>query len=91
MGRKRKQKSQPQHEVPSSLSLLEEMSRVSASDSRNGVELAGSSLAKTSSGSAGGKTGVAEAVDREKTCPMLLRVFCSTSRHSPINEYNRGE
>ena len=30
------------------------------------------------------------ALDREKTCPLLLRVFCSTSRHNPMNEYNRG-
>ncbi len=29
-------------------------------------------------------------VDREKTCPMLLRVFCSTSRHNPLQDYNRG-
>jgi len=31
------------------------------------------------------------ALDREKTCPLLLRVFCSTSRHNPMNEYNRGK
>eukprot|EP00094_Tigriopus_californicus_P011962 TCALIF_11556-PA protein Name:"Similar to Bin1 Histone deacetylase complex subunit SAP18 (Drosophila melanogaster)" AED:0.26 eAED:0.26 QI:0/0.33/0.5/0.75/0.66/0.75/4/45/200 len=30
------------------------------------------------------------ALDREKTCPFLLRVFCSTSRHAPIQDYNRG-
>ena len=30
-------------------------------------------------------------LDREKTCPLLLRVFCSTSRHNPMNEYNRGK
>ena len=30
-------------------------------------------------------------LDREKVCPLLLRVFCSTSRHNPIQEYNRGE
>merc|ERR1712018_16258 len=30
-------------------------------------------------------------VDREKTCPLLLRVFCSTnSRHHPLSEYMRG-
>lgn len=29
-------------------------------------------------------------VDREKTCPLLLRVFLSTGRHSNINEYRRG-
>ncbi|CAJ0565959.1 unnamed protein product, partial [Mesorhabditis spiculigera] len=30
-------------------------------------------------------------VDREKTCPLLLRIFCSNSRHNPISEYgNRG-
>lgn len=31
------------------------------------------------------------ALDREKTCPFLLRVFCSTSRHAPIQDYNRGK
>ena len=30
-------------------------------------------------------------LDREKTCPLLLRVFCSTSRHNPMIEYNRGK
>ncbi|XP_058445977.1 histone deacetylase complex subunit SAP18 [Malaya genurostris] len=29
-------------------------------------------------------------VDREKTCPLLLRVFCSTGRHHSANEYNHG-
>ncbi|XP_045198868.1 histone deacetylase complex subunit SAP18-like [Mercenaria mercenaria] len=29
-------------------------------------------------------------VDREKTCPLLLRVFYNTGRHSPLNEYTRG-
>lgn len=29
-------------------------------------------------------------IDREKTCPLLLRVFCSTGRHHPLNEYLRG-
>ncbi|KAI0210337.1 Histone deacetylase complex subunit SAP18 [Lamellibrachia satsuma] len=29
-------------------------------------------------------------IDREKTCPLLLRVFCSTGRHHPLNEYARG-
>nr|CAG4641332.1 EOG090X0HU3 [Eulimnadia texana] len=29
-------------------------------------------------------------VDREKTCPYLLRVFCSYGRHNPIGEYRRG-
>ena len=30
-------------------------------------------------------------IDRESVCPFLLRVFCSTSRHNPIMDYNRGE
>ncbi|XP_013411007.1 histone deacetylase complex subunit SAP18 [Lingula anatina] len=30
------------------------------------------------------------AIDREKTCPLLLRVFCSTGRHNPVSEYSRG-
>ncbi|KAL4233378.1 Histone deacetylase complex subunit sap18 [Mactra antiquata] len=29
-------------------------------------------------------------VDREKTCPLLLRVFYSTGRHSQLLEYSRG-
>lgn len=30
------------------------------------------------------------AVDREAVTPLLLRVFCSTSRHNSINDYSRG-
>ena len=30
-------------------------------------------------------------VDRETTCPLLLRVFCSTSRHNPMSDYMKGE
>jgi len=29
-------------------------------------------------------------VDREVTCPLLLRVFCSTSRHNNMSEYMKG-
>ncbi|GAB6030618.1 Histone deacetylase complex subunit sap18 [Chamberlinius hualienensis] len=29
-------------------------------------------------------------VDREKTCPLLLRVFCHTGRHHNLSEYSRG-
>ncbi|XP_055702522.1 histone deacetylase complex subunit SAP18 [Phlebotomus papatasi] len=29
-------------------------------------------------------------VDREKTCPLLLRVFCSTGRHHSAAEYAHG-
>lgn len=29
-------------------------------------------------------------IDREKTCPLLLRVFCSTGRHHSISEYMYG-
>ncbi|XP_040573356.1 histone deacetylase complex subunit SAP18 [Lepeophtheirus salmonis] len=32
-----------------------------------------------------------ESVNREKVCPLLLRVFCSTSRHNPLTEYSRGK
>ena len=31
------------------------------------------------------------AVDREATCPLLLRVFCSTSRHNSMSEYSKGD
>uniref|UniRef100_A0A1I7TT51 18 kDa Sin3-associated polypeptide n=1 Tax=Caenorhabditis tropicalis TaxID=1561998 RepID=A0A1I7TT51_9PELO len=27
-------------------------------------------------------------IDREKVCPLLLRVFCSNNRHNPISEFN---
>ncbi|GAB1602431.1 histone deacetylase complex subunit SAP18-like [Argonauta hians] len=30
-------------------------------------------------------------IDREKTCPLLLRVFCNTGRHHPLSEYLRGQ
>jgi len=30
------------------------------------------------------------AVNRESTCPLLLRVFCSTSRHNPMGDFTRG-
>ncbi|UYV71377.1 SAP18 [Cordylochernes scorpioides] len=29
-------------------------------------------------------------VDREKTCPLLLRVFIHNGRHHPMSEYYRG-
>ncbi|XP_017494597.1 PREDICTED: histone deacetylase complex subunit SAP18 isoform X2 [Rhagoletis zephyria] len=29
-------------------------------------------------------------IDREKTCPLLLRVFCSTGRHHSVSEYMYG-
>merc|ERR1712071_129861 len=31
-----------------------------------------------------------EPVDREKTCPLLLRVFYSFGRHNPITEFRAG-
>ena len=27
-------------------------------------------------------------LDREKVCPMLLRVFVANNRHNPMSEYN---
>lgn len=33
---------------------------------------------------------VEKPVDREKTCPLLLRVFCSTGRHNSPGDYARG-
>lgn len=29
-------------------------------------------------------------IDREKTCPLLLRVFCNAGRHHNIMQYSRG-
>jgi len=29
-------------------------------------------------------------IDREKTCPLLLRVFCQIGRHHKTDEFNRG-
>ncbi|XP_065308351.1 histone deacetylase complex subunit SAP18 [Dermacentor albipictus] len=29
-------------------------------------------------------------IDREKTCPLLLRVFLNNSRHHSMSEYSRG-
>ncbi|XP_055610034.1 histone deacetylase complex subunit SAP18 [Uranotaenia lowii] len=36
------------------------------------------------------KQQLVKSVDREKTCPLLLRVFCSTGRHHSASEYNHG-
>ena len=30
-------------------------------------------------------------VDRETTCPLLLRVFVNTNRHNPMSDYTKGE
>ena len=30
-------------------------------------------------------------IDREKVCPLLLRVFCANSRHNNLADYNRGK
>ena len=30
-------------------------------------------------------------IDREKVCPLLLRVFCANSRHNNLSDYNRGK
>jgi len=32
----------------------------------------------------------APAIDREKVCPLLLRIFCASGRHNPITDYARG-
>ncbi|XP_071493073.1 histone deacetylase complex subunit SAP18-like [Diadema setosum] len=29
-------------------------------------------------------------IDREKTCPLLLRVFCNNNRHHRVEEFQRG-
>ncbi|PAA83443.1 hypothetical protein BOX15_Mlig016079g4 [Macrostomum lignano] len=31
-----------------------------------------------------------QAIDREKTCPLLLRVFCSIKRHHSLTEFTQG-
>lgn len=36
------------------------------------------------------KTDVEKPIDREKTCPLLLRVFINTGRHHSLNEFSRG-
>jgi len=33
---------------------------------------------------------VDNAVNREKTCPLLLRVFCNNAVHNPVADYQRG-
>ncbi|XP_022108979.1 histone deacetylase complex subunit SAP18-like [Acanthaster planci] len=33
---------------------------------------------------------VEKPVDREKTCPLLLRVFCNSGRHHRVEEFDRG-
>ncbi|CAG2255118.1 histone deacetylase complex subunit SAP18-like [Mytilus galloprovincialis] len=30
-------------------------------------------------------------VDREKTCPLLLRVFCNQGRHHQLGDFQRGQ
>ncbi|XP_068696193.1 histone deacetylase complex subunit SAP18-like [Montipora foliosa] len=35
------------------------------------------------------KTEEKPSVDREKTCPLLLRVFCNQGRHHRLDEYSR--
>jgi len=44
---------------------------------------------RTASSGGGGGT-KEEAIDRQKQCPFLLRVFVSNSRHNPMKDYNRG-
>ena len=39
-------------------------------------------------GNAGEKRG--GSIDRESRCPLLLRVFCATSRHNGLSDYNKG-
>lgn len=35
------------------------------------------------------KTEEKPSIDREKTCPLLLRVFCNQGRHHRLDEYSR--
>ena len=32
----------------------------------------------------------AGSIDRETKCPLLLRVFCASSRHNSLSDYNKG-
>jgi hypothetical protein len=32
----------------------------------------------------------ASAINREKICPLLLRVFYASSRHNNLGDFNRG-
>ena len=59
-------------------------------------QIVGMSAALDTSGGAaeesGGVPGTGEkTVDREKTCPLLLRVFTSYHRHNRLDEFERGE
>ncbi|XP_074662340.1 histone deacetylase complex subunit SAP18-like [Tubulanus polymorphus] len=38
----------------------------------------------------GGDRDPEKTVDREKTCPLLLRVFCNTGHHNDLREYRKG-
>merc|ERR1712179_60881 len=33
----------------------------------------------------------AGSIDRETKCPLLLRVFCASSRHNSLSDYNKGK
>ena len=33
---------------------------------------------------------VGGSIDRESKCPLLLRLFCATSRHNSLSDYNKG-
>jgi len=39
----------------------------------------------------GGGSAKDNEIDREKVCPLLLRVFCANSRHNNLTDYNRGK
>ena len=46
---------------------------------------------ETSDAAAGGAVDTLEKpVDRQKTCPLLLRVFTSYHRHNRLDEFERG-
>ncbi len=32
-----------------------------------------------------------EIIDREKKCPFLLRVFCSSAEHNNLGDFNEGK
>ena len=64
-----------------------------------GTDLQGSMASPTNKGGRNTGSGTngninekgAGSIDRETKCPLLLRVFCATSRHNSLSDYNKGK